>query len=113
MTLASETNRQRIREACRSNRWSISGRTTRWLGTVGVSHDVVIQALIRHVDEGCLIHIKVLHSSVSYHGTLLLSPDDSETVYFEVKLQDSRSLPGQIWLQVHSHDTGYPILARN
>lgn len=112
MSLASETKRRLIREACHSDRWMISGKATRWLGSVGIGHDVVVRALIRHIDEGRLIHVKVLHVSVSYHGSLLLDPLDSETIYFEVKIQDDRIDRSRIWLQVHPHDPGYPILPR-
>lgn len=112
MTLASDLKRQLIKEACRSDRWQISGKSTRWLGTIGISHEIVIQALIRHIDEGCLIHVKILHASVSYHGSLLLDPGDSDTVYFEVKIHDDRIELSRVWLQVHPHDPGCPILPR-
>ena len=112
MTLASDLKRQLIKEACRSNRWQISGKATRWLGTIGISHETVIKAVIQHIDDGCLIHVKILHASVSYHGSVLLDPDDAETVYFEVKILDDRVEQSEIWLQVHSHDSGYPILPR-
>lgn len=90
----------------------ISGRAARWLASVGIRHDVVVKALIRHIDDQCLIHVKVLHASVSYHGSLLLDPCDSETVYFEVKFLDNRTKLSGIWLQIHPHDPGYPILPR-
>ena len=112
MSLASETKRQLIREACHSDRWMISGRAARWLGLVGIRHDVAVKALIRHIDDECLIHVKVLHVPVSYHGSLFLDPRDSETVYFEVKILDDRIHLSRVWLQVHPHDLGYPILPR-
>ena len=112
MTLASDLKRQLIKDACRSHRWQLSGKSMRWLVAIGISHQVVIQALIKHIDDGCLIHVKILHASVSYHGSLLLDPDDSETVYFEVKIRDDRIELSGVWIQVHPHDPGYPILPR-
>ena len=54
MTLASDLKRQLIKDACRSHRWQLSGKSMRWLVAIGISHQVVIQALIKHIDDGCL-----------------------------------------------------------
>lgn len=112
MTLASDTKRRLIRDACQLDRWEISGKAAHWLGTIGLPHRVVVEALIRHIDEGCFIHVKVLQVSVSYHGSLLLDPQETETIYFEVKIRDDRVQLSRIWLQVHPHDPGYSILPR-
>jgi hypothetical protein len=106
---------QQIKHACLDDDVHLSGVTQRNIVLWGLSRVVLIDALIRHIDEGCKIHIKVYPTcGQGYHGSLLLDPEDSDTVYFEVKLQDNRVQVNlsRTWLQVKEHSTGYPPLSR-
>ncbi len=106
---------QQIKHACLDDDVHFSGITQRNILLWGVSRSVLIDALIRHIDEECKIHVKVYpNGGQGYHGSLLLDPDDSDTVYFEVKLQDNRVQVNlsRAWLQVKEHSTGYPPLPR-
>lgn len=81
---------QQIKHACLDDDVHLSGITQRNIALWGLSRVVLIDALIRHIDEGCKIHIKVYPTGgQGYHGGLLLDPEDSDTLYFEVKLQDN------------------------
>jgi hypothetical protein len=106
---------QRIKHACLDDDVHLSGATQRSIVLWGLSRTVLIDALIRHIDEGCKRHLKVYpNGGQGYHGSLLLDPGDSDTVYFEVKLQDNRVQVNlsRAWLQVKEHSTGYPSLPR-
>jgi hypothetical protein len=113
--LASPAVVQQIKQACLDDHVRLSTITQRNIVLWGLPRAVVIEAMIRHIDEGCRIHIKVYPTGgQAYHGSLLLDPEDAETVYFEVKLQDNRVQVNlsRIWLQVKEHSTGYPPLPR-
>jgi hypothetical protein len=102
---------QQIKHACLDDDVHTQRNIVLW----GLSRVVLIDAPIRHIDEGCKIHIKVYPTGgQGYHGSLLLDPDDFDTVYFEVKLQDNRVQVdlSRSWLQVKEHSTGYPPLPR-
>ncbi len=106
---------QQIKDACLDDDVFLSRITQTNIVLWGLSRVVLIQALIRHIDEGCKIHIKVYPTGgQGYHGSLLLDSEDSDTVYFEVKLQDNRVQVNlsRAWLQVKAHSTGYPPLPR-
>ena len=106
---------QQIRNACLDDDVYLGGPTQRNVALWGLSRAVLVDALIRHIDEACKLHIKVYPTGgQGYHGSLLLDPEDSGTVYFEVKLQDNRVQVNlsRVWLRVHEHDTGYPPLPR-
>ena len=113
--LAGPTVVQQIKHACLDDDVHLSGITQRNIVVWGLSRVVLIDALIRHIGEGCKIHIKVYPTGgQGYHGSLLLDPEDSDTVYFEVKLQDNRVQVNlsRVWLQIHPHNTGHPPLPR-
>jgi hypothetical protein len=106
---------QKIKNACLDDDVHLSGITQKNIVLWGLSRAVLIDAIIRHIDECCKIHIKVYPTGgQGYQGSLLLDPEDSDTVYFEVKLQDNRVQVNlrRAWLQVHQHNTGYPPLER-
>jgi len=106
---------QQIKHACLDDDVHLSGVTQRNIVLWGLSRGVLIEALIRHIDESYKIHIKVYPTGgQAYHGSLLLDPEDSDTVYFEVKLQDNRVQVNlsRAWLQVKEHSTGYAPLSR-
>ena len=106
---------QQIRNACLDDAVHLSGVTQKNIILRGLSRVVLIEALIRHIDEGCKIHIKVYPTGgQGYHGSLLLDSEDSDTVYFEVKLQDNRVQVNlsRAWMQVKEHSTGYTPLPR-
>ena len=113
--LAGPNVAQQIKCACLDDDVYLSAITQQSIVRWGVPRATLIEALIRHIDEGCKIHVKVYDTGgQGYHGSLLLDPEDSNTVYFEVKLQNSRveiSLK-RAWLQVKEHSTGYPPLPR-
>ncbi len=106
---------QQIKNAFLDDDVHLSGITQRNIVQWGLSRTVLVEAVIRHIDEDCKIHIKV-HSNggQSFHGSLLLDPEDPDTLYFEVKLQDNRVQVNlsRTWLQVKEHSTGYPPLPR-
>lgn len=113
--LASPNVVQRIRHACLDDDVHLSGITQRNIVLWGLSRAVLIDALLRHIDEGCKMHIKVYPAGgQGCHGSLLLDSEDSETVYFEVKLQDNQVQVNlsRAWLQVKEHSIGYPPLPR-
>ena len=113
--LAGPTVVQQIKHACLDNDVHLSGVTQKSIVLWGLPQSVLMEALIRHIDEGCKIHIKFyLTGGQGYHGSLLLDPEDLDTVYFEVKIQDNRVRVNlsRAWLQVKEHSTGYPPLAR-
>lgn len=106
---------QKIKHACLDDDVHFSGITQKNILLWGVSRAVLIDALMRHIDEGCKIHVKVYpNGGQGYHGSLLLDPEDCDTVYFEVKLQDDlvQVNLSRAWLQVKEHSTGYPPLPR-
>jgi hypothetical protein len=106
---------QQIKQACLDDDVHLSGITQRNIVLWGLSRGVLIDALIRHINEGRKIHIKVYPiGGQGYHGSLILDPEDSDPVYFEVKLQDNRVQVNlsRAWLQVKEHSTGYPPLSR-
>ncbi len=106
---------QQIRNACLDDDVHLSGVTQRNIVLWGLSRIALVDALIRHIDESCKIHIKVYPTGgQGCHGSLLLDPEGSDTVYFEVKLQDNRVQVNlsRAWLQVKEHSTGYPPLSR-
>ena len=106
---------QQIKQACLDDDVHLSVVTQRNIVRWGISRELLFDALIRHIDEGCKIHNKVYPTGgQGCHGSLLLAPDDTETVYFEVKLQDNRVQVNfsRAWLQAKEHSTGYPPLSR-
>lgn len=106
---------QQIKRACLDDDIHLSGVTQRNIILWGLSRTVLVEALIRHIDEGCKIHIKVYPTgNQGYHGSLLIDPEDSDTVYFEAKLQSNRVQVNlcRAWIQVKEHSTGYPPLSR-
>jgi len=106
---------QQIKQACLDDDVHLSGITQSNIVLWGVSRINLIEALIRHIDESCKIHLKFYpNGGRGYHGSLLLHPEDSDSVYFEVKLQDNRVQVNlsRTWLQVKEHSTGYPPLPR-
>ena len=106
---------QEIKKACLDDCVHLSGLTQRNIVLWGIPRAVIIEALLRHINEGCKMHLKVHPGGGnSFHGSLLLHPEDTETVYFEVKIQDSRVQVNlsKVWLQVKEHSTGYPPLPR-
>lgn len=106
---------QRIKNACLDDDVHLCGITQKNIVHWGLSREVLIEALIRHIDEGCKIHIKIYpNGRHGYHGSLLLDPEDWDTFYFEVKLQNNRVQVdlSTAWLQVKEHSIGYPPLSR-
>lgn len=106
---------QQIKQACLDDDVDLSGITQRNLVLWGLSRSVLVEALIRHVDEGCKIHVKVYPTGgQGYHGSVMLDPEDSDSVYFEFKLRDNRVHVrlNRPWLQIKEHSTGYPPLSR-
>ena len=113
--LASPKVVQSIKQACLDDDVHLSALTQRNLVLWGVARVAVVEALLRHIDEGHKIHVKMYPTGgPGWHGSLLLDPEDTETVYFEVKLQDNRVEVrlSRVWLQVKEHSTGYPPLPR-
>ncbi len=58
--------------------------------------------------------LKLSLGSRPCQGSLLLDPEDAETIYFEARIQKGsiQIKLSAVWLQVHEHDTGYPPLRR-
>jgi hypothetical protein len=113
--LASPSVVRQIRQACLDDDVYISELTQRNMVRWGIPREAIIEALCRHIDEGRKIHVKVYSTGgQGYDGSLLLDPEDTETVYFEVKLHDNRTQVylSKVWLQVKEHSTGYPPLPR-
>ncbi|MFT5030148.1 MAG: hypothetical protein ACI9VS_002603 [Candidatus Binatia bacterium] len=100
---------QQIKQACLDDDVYISPKTDDFLGRRDIPRAVVIGAVIRHIDEGRKLHVKAIPGQQACHGSLLLDPDDPETVYFEAKIQMRGCA---VWIQVHAHDTGYSSLPR-
>lgn len=107
---------QQIRSACLDDDIHLSGITQRNIVLWGISRAVLIEALVRHIDDGCKVHIKnYSNGGQGFHGSLLLDPDDADTVYFEVKISQNSHVQVHLdraWLQVKEHSTGYPPLGR-
>jgi hypothetical protein len=106
---------QKIKDACLDDSVHLSGIAQRNIVRWDISRAMVIDALVRHIDENCKIHIKVYpNGGQGYDGSLLLDPEETDTVYFEVKLQDNTVQVNlsRVWLQVKEHSTGYPPLPR-
>ena len=106
---------QQIRNACLDDDVHLSGITQKNIVLWGLSRAVLIDALIRHIDQGCKIHLKIYSTGgQGYQGSLFLDPEGANTVYFEVKLQENRVQVNlsRAWLQVKEHSTGYPSLPR-
>ena len=105
---------QQIKQACLDDDVHLSGKTDDFLGRCGIPRDVVIAAVIRHIDEGRKLHIKIIPRQQACHGSLLLDPEDTKTFYFEARIQRGRVQMrlSAVWMQLHDHDTGYPPLSR-
>jgi hypothetical protein len=100
---------QQIKQACLDDDVHLSRKTDDFLGRRDIPRGVVIGAVIRHIDEGRKLHVKAIPGQQACQGSLLLDPDDPETVYFEARIQMRRCA---VWIQVHAHDTGYSSLPR-
>ena len=113
-TPASEYKRNIILAACRDGDVHMSAKTRRWMDENGIRTSGVLNALAEHIEGGFAIFVKVLHQTTSCHGSLLLNPEDDESLYFEVKIHDNRVNVqlSRLWLQVHPHDPGFPQLPR-
>ncbi len=109
---------QQIRNACTSRDVHLSGSTLRLLAAQGIPHAAVLNALVQHINEGCKIHVKFYPTPgvAGYHGNLYLDPDDPDTsFYFEVKMRGQNvalTITRSMWLQLHEHNTGGPLLPR-
>jgi len=111
--LADPNTVQKIKQGCLDDDVHLSGLTQRNIVLWGVPRGVIIEAMIRHIDEGCKIHVKTYpNAGQGCHGSLLLDPLDSDTLYFEVKLHAGcmQIHVSRVWLQVKEHSTGYPPL---
>lgn len=106
---------QQIKQACLDDDIHLSGQTQQRIVLWGVPRAVVIEALLRHVEEGRKIHIKPYATGgQGYHGSLLLDDADTETVYFEIKLRAGvlQLHVSRVWLQLHEHDARLKPLPR-
>ena len=106
---------EQIKQACLDDDVQLSGITQRMIVVWGITRALIIDALIKHINEDCKIHIKAYPGGgQGYHGSLFLDPEDSDTVYFEVKLHKNQVQVNvsRVWLQVKEHSTGYPPLLR-
>lgn len=105
---------QQIKQACLDDDVHFSRKTEEFLGRRDIPRSIVIAAVIRHIEEGRKIHVKMIAGQQACQGSLLLDPEDAETVYFEARIQ-SGSVEmrfSAVWMQVHEHNTGYPPLSR-
>ncbi len=109
--LAWPTLVQQIKRACLDDDVYLSRKTDDFLGRRDIPRDVVIAAVIRHIDERRKLHFKFIPTYQACHGSLLLDPEDHETVYFEARIGKG-SVQMRVWMQLHDHDTGYPPLSR-
>jgi len=105
---------QQIKQACLDDDVYLSRKTDDFLGRRDIPRGVVIDAVIRHIDEGRKLHVKIIPGQQACHGSLLLDPEDSETVYFMAKIQKKCIQVSfcAVLMQVHEHNTGYPPLPR-
>jgi hypothetical protein len=105
---------QRIKQACLDDDVYFSRKTDDYLGSRDIPRNVVIEAVIRHLEEGRKVHVKVIPNQQACHGSLQLHADDSKTVYFEAKIQENSDQTSikSVWMQLHDHDTGYSPLPR-
>lgn len=105
---------QQIKQACLDDDVYLSRKTDDFLGWYDIPRQVVIEALIRHIDEDRKLHVKIIPGQQACQGSLLLDPEDAETVYFEARIQNGcvELRRSSVWMQVHEHNTGYPPLSR-
>ena len=105
---------QQIQQACLDDNVHLSRKTDDFLGRRDIPRDVVIAAVIRHIDEGRKLHVKIIPGHQACQGSLLLDPEDTETLYFEARIQKGsvQMRFSAVWMQVHEHDTGYSPLPR-
>lgn len=105
---------QQIKQACLDDDVHLSRKTDDFLGRRDIPRNVVIDAVIRHIDEGRKLHVKIIPGQQACQGSLLLDSEDAETVYFEARIQKGsvQMRLSAAWMQVHEHDTGYPPLPR-
>ena len=105
---------QQIKQACLDDDVHLSRKTDDFLARRDIPRDVVIEAVIRHIDEGRKLHVKIIPRQQACHGSLLLETADTETVYFEAKIQKESVQVSfsAVWMQVHEHSTGYSPLPR-
>ena len=105
---------QQIKQACLDDDVHLSRKTDDFLGRRDIPRGVVIDTVIRHIDEGRKLHVKTMPGQQACHGSLLLDPEDSETFYVEARIQKGcvQVSFSAVWMQVHEHNTGYPPLPR-
>ena len=105
---------QQIKQACLDDDVHLSRKTDDFLGRRDIPRDVVIAAVIRHIDEGRKLHVKIIPGQQACQGSLRLDPEDADTLYFEARIQKGsiQMRFSAVWMQVHEHDTGYPPLPR-
>lgn len=105
---------QQIKQACLDDNVHLSRKTDDFLGRRDIPRHVVVEAVVRHIDEGRKLHVKIIPGQQACHGSLLLDPEDTETVYFMAKIQKGcvQVSFSSVWMQVHEHNTGYPPLPR-
>lgn len=112
--LAGDHLLRQLKQACLDDDVHISRKTDRLLAARGIPSRALLAAIVRHITDGYKVHAKIIPGIQACHGSLLIDPDDSETVYFEAKIQrrQAPSTFAAVWVQAHKHDTGYPPLSR-
>jgi hypothetical protein len=100
-----------FREACHTDNIVLSAKAQRLLVGKGHTRKAAIDGLTQHIDEKRKIHAKSHEDGTfSYHGSLVIDGDDTNSVYFELKLPENRGEP--VWFQLHEHPLGYQPLCR-
>lgn len=103
-----------ITAALATGKFHLSGKTDQWIKRHDLTTDIVIDALLSHIASGAKVHAKTYPTgSTGVQGNVRLPHSRGEDAYFEIKrMKDGAMFLDLWWVQVHSHDTGYPPLSR-
>lgn len=112
--LAAPATINAIAAAFKAGRFHLSGKTDQWIKRHELTTDIVIDALLAHIAAGAKVHAKAYPTGdTGVHGNVYLPHSRGEDAYFEIKrMKDGTLFLNLWWVQVHSHDTGYPPLPR-
>ncbi len=112
--LASPAILDAIAAALKAGRFHLSGKTDQWIKRNDLNTDIVIDALLAHIAAGAKVHAKAYPTGgTGVQGNVHLPHNRGEDAYFEIKRMKNGSIFLNLWwVQVHSHDTGYPPLPR-
>lgn len=103
-----------IAASFKEGRFHLSGKTDQWIKRNELTTDIVIDALLAHLATGAKVHAKAYPTGgTGVQGNVHLPHSGGDSAYFEIKrMKDGSIFLNLWWVQVHSHDTGYPPLPR-